>query len=83
MPATEDVEWQVAVAVIIAVEEAAFLVAVQRIVGGIEVEDDLFGRLLLSLEDEVDEQALDCGRMVADLVVAGWLGAAQFQSVQR
>ena len=45
MAAAEDVERQVAVAVVIAVEEPAFLVAVQRIVGGIEIEDDLLGRL--------------------------------------
>ncbi len=40
-------------------EEPAFLVAVQRIVGGIEVEDDLFGRLLVGFEEELDEQAFD------------------------
>jgi len=44
MPAAEHVERQVAVAVIVAVKEPAFLMAVQRVVGGVEVEDDLFGR---------------------------------------
>ena len=42
VPAAEDVERQVAVAIIIAMEEPAFLLAVQRIVGGIQIEDDLF-----------------------------------------
>ena len=46
MTAAEDVERQVAVAVGIAVEEAAFLVAVQRVIGGVEIEDDLFRWLL-------------------------------------
>jgi hypothetical protein len=46
VPAAEDVERQVAVAIIIAVEEAAFLVAMQRIIGGIKVEDDLFRAFL-------------------------------------
>ncbi len=41
MAAAEDVQRQIAVAVVVAVEEAAFLMAVQRIVGGIEVERDL------------------------------------------
>ena len=41
VPAAEDVERQVAVAVVIAVEEATFLMPVQRVVGGIEIEDDL------------------------------------------
>ena len=39
--AAEDVERQVAVAIVIAVKEPAFLMAVQRVVGGIEIEDDL------------------------------------------
>ena len=51
-------------------EEAAFLMAVQRIIGGIEVEDDLPGRRLVRLEEEVDEQALDRRAVMADLVVA-------------
>ena len=38
MAAAEHVERQVAVAVVIAVEEAAFLMAVQRVVGGVEIE---------------------------------------------
>ena len=59
MPAAEHVKRQVAVAIIVAVEEPAFLMAVQRIVGGVEVEDDLLGRPVVRLEEEVDEQALD------------------------
>ena len=52
-------------------EEPAFLIAVQRIVGGIEVEDDLLRCLLVGVEEEIDEQAFDRRRVVADLVVAG------------
>jgi hypothetical protein len=46
MPAAEDVERQVAVGVVVAVEEAALLVPVQGHVGGVEIEDDLPGRRL-------------------------------------
>ncbi len=42
----------------------------QRIVGGVEVENDLLGRRLVRLEEKVDEQALDRRRVVADLVIA-------------
>ena len=59
MPAAEHVERQIAVAVVIAVEEPALLVAVQRIVGGIEVEDDLRRRLRVRIEEQIDEQRLD------------------------
>ena len=68
--ATEDVERQVAVAAIIAVEEAALLAAVQRVVGGVQVEHDLRGRHLVRIEEQLDEQPLDQARVVADLVVA-------------
>jgi len=41
--AAKDVERQVAVVVIVAVEEAAFLLAVERQIGGVDIEDDLLG----------------------------------------
>ena len=71
MVAAEDVERQVAVAAIVAVEEPPLLVAVQRVVGGIEVEHDLLGRRGVRVEEQLDEQPLDRGRVMADLVVAG------------
>ena len=36
----------------------AFLMAMQRVVRGVEVEDDLLERLLVRLQEEVDEQGL-------------------------
>ena len=63
-------------------EELAFLVAVQRIVGGIEIEDDLLGRLVMGIEEDIDEQCLDRRRVVADLVITRRFGTAQFQPVQ-
>jgi len=83
MPAAEDVERQVAVAIVIAVEEPAFLVAVDRIVGGVEIEDDLPGCRLVRLDEDIHEQPLDGRRIVGDLVVARRLRSAQLQTVQR
>ena len=40
-------------------EEAPLLAAVQRVVGGVEVEDQLRGRLLVGVEEEIDEEPLD------------------------
>ena len=56
MPPAEHVERQVAVAVVVAVEEPALLLAVHRIVGRIEIEDDLLRRPLVRLQEQVDEQ---------------------------
>ena len=59
MPAAEDIERQIAVAVVIAMEEASFLLAMQRVVGGIEVQHDLLGRAGVGLQEQIDKQPLD------------------------
>ncbi len=79
----EDVERQIAVAVVVAVEEPSFLLAVHRIVGRIEVEDDLVRRLIVRLQEQLHEQLLDRDRIVADLVIARRLQPAQLEPVQR
>jgi hypothetical protein len=65
------------------VEEAAFLVAVQRIIGRVEVENDLLGRRLVRLEEQVDEQAFDRRAVVADLMVAARRQGRVFEAVER
>ena len=50
-------------------EEPALLMAVQRIVGGVEIEDDLLGRGAVRIEEELDEQPLDRRHVMTDLVV--------------
>src|SRR5215469_13533007 len=55
VPVAEDVKRQVAVAIVIAVEEAPLLVPVQRVVGGIEIEDDLPRRTRVGLDKQIDQ----------------------------
>jgi hypothetical protein len=57
--------------------------AMQRIVSGVEVENDPLGRRLVRLEEEGDEQALDCRRVMADLVVAARNQGRVFEPVER
>ena len=83
MPPAEHVERQIAVGVVIAVEETLFLMPVQRIVGGVEIEGDLRPRHPMGVEKQVDKQPLDRRRVIADLVVAGRFQPAQFQPVER
>ena len=64
-------------------EEPAFLLPVQRIVRGIQIEDDLLWRAPMCLQEKIDEQRLDRRRIVADLVIPRRLRPAQFQPVQR
>ena len=64
-------------------EEPAFLMPMQRIVGRIEVEDDLLRRFVVRVEEEIDEQLFDGWRIGGDLGIARRLGLAQFQAVER
>ena len=82
MPAAEDGQRQIAVAVVIAVEEAALLVPVQRIIGGIEIQHDL-GGCGGRPPGTADEEPLDRGPIMRDLVIARERRAAALQSVQR
>ncbi len=70
MPATEDVQRQIAVTIVVTVEEPILLLAVQRIVGRVEVDDDLLRRPPVRGQEQRDEPAPDRRRVVADLVIA-------------
>lgn len=84
VPAAEDVERQIAVAAIIAVEEPSFLVAMQRIIGGVEIEHDLARRLVVGFHEQLDEQGFNRILVVADLMIARRLpDTAMLQPVQR
>ena len=55
MPAAEHVQRQIAVAAVVAVEEAALLLPVKGVIGRVEVEDDLLWRSPVRFEENVDE----------------------------
>ena len=55
MTATEDVERQIAVAVVIAMKKAPLLMPVQRVVGGVQIKDDLPRRTLVRLKKQIDK----------------------------
>ena len=69
MPAAEDVQRQIAIAVVIAVEVPAFLFAVEAIIGGVEIEHDTDRRLGVGIEKKIDEEPLDRAAVVVELVV--------------
>jgi hypothetical protein len=69
MPTAEHVERQIAVLVVVAVEEAAFLHAEERNVGVVEIEHDLARRTLVRLEEKIDEKRVDPRSVAVDLVI--------------
>src|SRR5712671_401952 len=79
----EYVQRQVAVTVVISVEEPPLLHPVHRVVGRIQIEDDLARRALVRLQELVDKKPFDGYRIVTDLVIARRLKLAQLQPVQR
>src|SRR5205823_14193202 len=83
MRAAEDVQRQIAVTVVITMKEAAFLMPVQRIVGGVEVENDLLWRVSVRLEKQIDIQRFDLGSVPGDAAVARQLRSAQLQPIER
>src|SRR4051794_27543317 len=82
MTAAEDVERQVAIAVVVAMEEAALLMPVQRVIGGVKVEDDLPRRCAVRLQEQPHEEILNRFAIERDLVIARWLRPAQLEPVQ-
>jgi hypothetical protein len=64
-------------------EEPPFLMAVQGVVGGVEIEDDPLGRRPVRLEEEGDEQVLDRCRIVADFVVARRSDRRMLEPIER
>jgi hypothetical protein len=83
MRAAENVQRQITIAVVIAVKEPPLLMPVQRVVGGVEIEDDLLGRLLVRLQEQIDKQRLDLGAIPGDPVIARQLRPAPLQPVER
>ena len=80
--AGENVQRQIAVAVVVAVEEPFRLMAVNRDVGGVQVEHDLGRGRGVRFQVEVNQQPIDRLSRVADLVIAP-RAAHQLQPIQR
>jgi hypothetical protein len=55
VPPAKNIERQVTIGFVVAVKEAPFLLTMQRIIGGIEVEGDLARRRPMRLEKQIDE----------------------------
>ena len=72
--AAEDVERQEAVMIVVAVEEAALLLAVDAVVGGVEVEDQMLRRRRVRGDELIDQ---DLGDLDQGLAVDAVLQAAE------
>lgn len=66
----EDVGWQVAMVPVVPMKKSALLPAVNGIVRGVEVEDDLVRRPVMGIEEELNEEPLQRAGIVQDLEVS-------------
>ena len=63
MIAAEDVEWQVAVVIVVAMKLTALLIAIERDVAGIDVEHDLLWSRIVSVNEWLEEYAGEPSRI--------------------
>src|SRR3982074_1550576 len=55
VPPAKNIQRQVTIGFVVAMKEAPFLLAMQRIIGGVEIEGDLARRRPMRLEKQIDE----------------------------
>lgn len=81
----EGVEGEKTVFIVEAVEEAALLITVEGVVGGVEIDDDLVGRDGIGIQEGIDEELPDLSLVPLDALVAirfAGLPSPQFEPVQ-
>lgn len=86
MITTEDVQRQVAVAIIVAVEKPSFLLPVQRIIRSVEIKNNLLGRRIEASQEYLYEKLVYLSFVHHDFLVPigiQQVARLQFQSVQR
>ena len=72
MITAENVQWKKAILLVMAVEEAAELIAVDRVVGCVEVQHDLLRWHGVGLKEQLDEEPFDSSCAADDLSCTGY-----------
>ncbi len=84
--AAKNVKRHVAILLVVALKEPTKLVAVDRIVGRVEVENDPRGRCLMGFEKEIGQERFHLAQVGRDLLVAAVLVGPrrrEFESIER
>ena len=85
MITAENVQWKKAILLVMAVEEAAELIAVDRVVGCVEVQHDLLRWHGVGLKEQLDEEPFDSSCAADDLLVSAILvgpDGGQFEPIE-
>src|SRR5512142_2847640 len=84
MITTENIQWKKAILLVMAVEEAAELIAVDRVGGGVEIQHDPLRWHRVGLEEQLDKQFFDgtcaAGNLLVPAILVGPDGS-QFEPV--
>src|SRR4029453_13171099 len=70
MSSAGDIKRQVTITVVVAMEEAALLGAGERVIGGIQIEDDAPGRPCVRVEEQLHKQRLNRFLVVPNPMIA-------------
>ncbi len=73
MLAAEDIQRQIAVAAIIAVKESAQLIAMDRVIRCVEVDNDTRRRLVIRTYEHIDKKVVGLAASENNLLIAGSL----------
>ena len=83
MLAGKNIQRQVALLVVIAVEKPALLPAVQGQIRHVQIQHDAVRRFLVSFQKHLHQQRVDRLLPAVDFLVSAWLLAAQLNPIQR
>ena len=82
----EDIQRQITVVAVIAMKESSLLLPVDRIVGGIEVQNDFFRRRFIGCDECIDHPAVNLVGIHRNFLVSflrPHFGTGQLQPIQR
>jgi len=59
MTSTKDVKREIAILSVVAVKESPFLIPVNGVVGGVEIQNDLIGGAEMAVEKNINKELVD------------------------
>ena len=82
MLAAENIQRQITIAVVVTMEEPAFLFAMQRQIGRIDIDNHLFRRLVMRFDEHRHQQLIDTVFPECDFLVPIRHAVAEFHPIQ-
>src|SRR4051794_27344389 len=82
MLAAENIQRQITIAVVVTMEEPALLFSMQRQIGGIDIDNHLFRRLVMRFDEHRHQQLIETVFPECDFLVPIRHAVAEFHPIQ-